>query len=204
MKKTLLFLVLVFTLCFSGVSYAEDIDSPKPIGTLTNEQGEVMEIEGILVNETVTPLTRASNTDMHERTYMYVVPRGVTGQVTADDADSASVTRAYITIYYTTTPDANGNDLYLLTKVSGYWKTPTDQAWVEKAYIDYACVRIGNESQLKTDVTVSNNFSINTGFTDGAPSWVGGTCGANLYLNLRRGTSSAWTLTVTNLLFGAL
>ena len=88
--------------------------------------------------------------------------------------------------------------------MSGYWKTPTDQAWVEKAYIDYACVRIGNESQLKTDVTVSNNFSINTGFTDGAPSWVGGTCGANLYLNLRRGTSSAWTLTVTNLLFGAL
>ena len=63
MKKTLLFLVLVFTLCFSGVSYAEDIDSPKPIGTLTNEQGEVIEIEGILVNETVTPLTRASNTD---------------------------------------------------------------------------------------------------------------------------------------------
>lgn len=197
-------LSLVFSLSYCMFSYAQENDNSKPIGILTNEQGVVTEIEGVLVDEKIMPATRASDLVKYERTYMYAVPRAISGEVTVDEVDDGYVTRAYLTIEYSSTPDREGDDLFVLNKVRGYWTDPTDQAWVENSYIDYACVEINDSTQRNMGVPVSNHFSISTGYTKGVPDWAGGILGANLHLNLRRGTSSSWNLTVYNLLFGAL
>ncbi|MFR9163206.1 MAG: hypothetical protein ACLVK1_05265 [Lachnospiraceae bacterium] len=173
-------------------------------GFVIGENGEIAEIEGVLISERQLPATRSAEYNRYERTYMYAVPRGVTGSVTVDETDDALVTTAYLTIEYSSIVDEQGRDLFLLDRVSGYWKEPSDSAVVTRSYVDYACVRIEEMDQMDTNVPVSNHFSIDTGYTIGAPDWAGGTIGANLYLDFKRGTSSTWSLVVKNLLFGAL
>ena len=88
--------------------------------------------------------------------------------------------------------------MYILDEVSGYWTSPTDSARITESTVDYACIRLGNESQRKYGVDVDNYFEISTGFTVGVPDWTGATMGATLHLTIKRGTESVWNFDLVN------
>ena len=98
MKNRIMFLVIMFILSCNMISYASESEGDSYKGLVIGENGERAEIEGVLISERQLPATRSAEYNRYERTYMYAVPRGVTGSVTVDETDDALVTTAYLTI----------------------------------------------------------------------------------------------------------
>lgn len=119
MKKFLI-LVACFIFTTTVVAYAEDPSTPnQTLGILTDANGNTSIIKGTLIEDITLPSSRSTlSGEMHQRTYMYEM-RGTSGEITKDDVDDDLVTGAYLTIKYNSTPDAKGNDLYILNNVSG-------------------------------------------------------------------------------------
>lgn len=174
---------------------------PGNIGILTTDDGRQYEIKGELVS-VAQPFSNDSN-NTSSATYCYTIPARISdSSTTVPGVDGGNESKVYLTIYYQTkgTPT-----LYLLTGVSGYWEltSATGKTRVESATLDYGCSSLAPQiiTQRKMGVSVSNHFSIRTGFSKYIVSEGGGVMGANLHLNYVMGNSRRWSFTLQNNLF---
>ena len=215
MKRTLslLLTMLLIVSLFSSTAFATEnsaslsqpinqvletiIDTPSK-GVLTSPDGTTKEITGKLVKANIL------SNNLVECTYAYdfIIPRG-SGSITEDDTDSSASVRAYNTVYLSTTSH-NGALYVLLTKVSGRWTILDSQVSVSKCSIQYRCdgVSIDGPGTIQTGsrASVSNNYSVSTGFSDyvGA-GMLGCFVGNQMTLTLKRGSSNTWTFTLGNI-----
>ena len=202
-KFSVLFFVLALCLvtCVPAFAYdSAEAKAPYAVGILTSETGEQYTIEGALVS-----FARTMGTDMDNAvTYRYDLPlsSGSGGSSTVYDYDSGIVSTVYLTIHYTT---QNSPTEYLLTKVSGYWDVFDEKASVESAKLSYGCSgRFPSvTTQSKTNVSVTNHFSISTGFKKYVCADTWSVLGANLTVNYLMGTSRRWSFTLENNLFNS-
>ena len=197
--RRLLLAVLSCLFMFSITAFAADTTAA---GTSNDEDKNIIMVEGVLIEDVSYPMARNLGGQKHIRTYMYEIETASDESHTTSDWDDASVCKAYLTIEYSSYDDANGQPLYVLDRVSGRWTEPTDSAYIVSSKVTYGCTKVEDGSQIG-ERFVSNNFSFPTNFDEGVSNWGGGTLGANLYLDLQRGSSSEWTLHLQNLAFGA-
>lgn len=122
------------------------------------------------------------------------------GSTTESDHDGAYASTVYLTIHYS---HKNTPTEYLLTKVSGHWVISNSNVSVESARVSYGCSGLfpTPATQSVADRSVSNYFSINTGFTKYVTSATNAVMGANLTVNYLMGTSRRWSFTLSNILF---
>lgn len=201
MKKCIaLFLFLACAFQFpiqakEEIAYNKIMNNSSSIGTLVDDSGNSVLVEGELIESNVK-LNSIDSSDI-EQTYKYSLYATKTGELTTSERDGSISIEVYLTINY----NENG-DLYLLTKVSGSWKF-LDRASVTKAQLTYGCNGFGVYNQDNTR-TVSNNYSISTGFSKYVNSNFG-TMGQTLVLDLKMtnnfGNSRYWTFTTQNNLF---
>lgn len=173
-----------------SVSAAEVAESPVPdtmVGYAIDEDGNRYEIIGELVN---TTMPRTSD-GVHSATYAYDI-QDYNEIYHSDDGYSSTV---YLTVYYT----IRDNFHYLLTAVSGHWVIHDYRVSVIDSKVTYA----SGVYHRVANAPVSNNFYINTGFTNftednGSYS----TVGATIYLTYLMGSSRTWTYELQNKVFG--
>lgn len=214
MKKGIgLFIVMIMSLFLCMSSFASETTkmniaanpdsapSPQLVGILTADDGTQQEIIGTLVSTNTTPNSRSLN--CVEATYKYdleVSPRATGGSKTEYGEDGGYASTVYLTINYSY---QNSPTEYLLTGVSGRWEITDGKASVESATVSYGCS--GQFPKLTTQAvqnkSVTNNFKIQTGFTNYIISDVNAVLGAHLTVNYLMGTSRRWSFTLSNLLF---
>lgn len=191
--KKLFTLVLCMALVGSAIIPAraeEPVHATLPevmTGYVVDNQGNTTEVIGELVN-TVVPYSANGE---YAATYAY----DVSMTSTADSPDSGFSSHVYLTVYYKL---RNGQN-YLLTKVSGYWDIEDYRVTVTKSTLDYVCGANGGV----TGVSVSNHFTVTTGFTNFTED--NGTyaqVAARLHLTYKMGTSRTWSFTLNNNVYG--
>lgn len=204
LKKYRVIISLVLVLCMLctltlSVSAQEiafiDSSIRNVVGVLTLDDGSQHQIVGTAVYGH----QRSGQTD-NAITYAFAVPASLAagGSTTIHDWDDGNASIVYLTINYDISDDGSR---YLLTSVSGYWVIEDRYASVESASLTYGCAStLIGRTQRASNVTVSNNFYISTGFTQYIPE-VDGVMGANLTVNYLIGTSRRWSFTLTNNLF---
>ena len=161
-------------------------------GYLYDDEGNCLEVTGYLVD--TNDLTVRSIEDGTSLTYAYNLS-ATDFSTTASSPDSGYSSTVYLTIHYTTRPIGNYTES-LLTSVSGYWEIEDSRVSVTSANVSYVCIGLGTSYQSGSR-SVSNNFSVNTGFFKYA-SEVDQTLGATLTLKYLMGTSRTWTFTLPN------
>lgn len=122
--------------------------------------------------------------------------------ITESGIDPGYCSEVYLTIKCNHTGDIP--DEYLLKNVSGYWRISDPKASVKSAKLQYSCRNLaisGSVNQVVYNKSVSNNFSVNTGFSVYVPKGeFGSMIGASLNLTYLMGTARTWTFTLQNLL----
>ena len=196
MKKIISF-ILALVCCFSPVSvFAQMLPSnsfSNPIGYLTDENGNTIEIEGFIVNNDIAPL---ADNDEFSQTYGFNVPLSVApNDHTLSGPDDGYESTIYLTLYYTTKNE--GATLYRLNAVAGRWviNNPNNVS-VTSAFLRYGCSDAISFSQAGS-CYVENNFHVATGFANYITTYGAG-MGANLTLKYLMGNSRTWTFTFTN------
>lgn len=194
------FMAIVMSLCLWVPVFASSNTHyephSNPTGVLTTDDGTRYLVEGVPVN--VAKTTKINDSTFV--TYRYDIPTlysagGSTEVHAPDDGYSSTV---YLTIQYNT---RNTPTEYLLTRVSGYWEIADPRVSVESASVSYGCSGAFpslTAHQSVLNVPVTNNFGIDTGFTDYVASGSVATVGANLTVNYLMGTSRRWSFTLEN------
>lgn len=170
-------------------------------GTLISDTGEQITVTGHLVETSATPQMFSLNPNSTSATYEYTLYSGSSNELSANELDSTMSARIYITLHY------NGKNTpteYLLTKVSGKWTILDLTVGVTEAELVYGCTGFSSDGIFTTQTDskyVSNNFSVNTGFTHYATDGAMGVLGANLTLTFKMGSTRTWKFTMYNNLF---
>lgn len=109
-----------------------------------------------------------------------------------------------MTLSYTSSPisGSDGNKV-LLKNVSGRWEVSDHSVTLSNREVFYACVDpISQHKQSIIKRPSSNSFNYNTGFSHAVQeSGQDTACGAHMSVDLRHGSSSSWTLEISNTLF---
>ncbi|MBN2794481.1 MAG: hypothetical protein JXR88_03675 [Clostridia bacterium] len=123
--------------------------------------------------------------------------RSSSGTITESDWDATKGVKAYCTIYYT--QNSSADDRYLLTKVTGGWNVEDSSIRISNREVDYACKGWApggyNNSQEGEISSPGLTFSKNTGFSTYVTDDI---IACNTRCTLKRGTSSTWSLSITN------
>ena len=173
-------------------------------GVLTAPDGTKHEISGKLVRASLL------EDDVMECTYAYDIPvsRG-SGNNTEEGTDNSASVKAYNTVQWSTATGNNGAPCALLTRVQGNWNIMDSQVSVTNCSVQYMCIGLvmngsADTSQNVTRSSVSNNYSISTGFSKYVETQgMGCMVGNKMTLTLRRGTSNIWAFEVVNIPFQA-
>ncbi|MED3645609.1 hypothetical protein P4475_02005 [Halalkalibacterium halodurans] len=110
--------------------------------------------------------------------------------------DSVSV-RAYSTIYFTEST-YRGMDYVRLDKVTGGWQRSDTSVSLSNRKVVLGCSGTPVGSQTTTRNPTTNSFSYTTPSTWKRVTAVQSIVGVNTTVTLKRGTSSQWTLKLTN------
>lgn len=128
-------------------------------------------------------------------TYAFDLATSPEYELTAHSANSGYASTVYLTIGYKYAEEW----MCLLTSVSGYWVISDPKASVESASVHYECTGLGQPASQSQTRSVSNNFSINTGFSTYVfENDIYSTIGASLTVNYLIGTSRRWSFTLNN------
>lgn len=131
-------------------------------------------------------------------TYAYNVDLRANGSgtYTESDDDDGNESTVYLTVHYLT--QGSYPTYYLLTAVSGRWVIEDpDRVSVTSARVEYGCSCAIPSVTQESSRYVSNNFWVNTNFTEYIVNY-GASLGAKLTLTYLIGTSRTWSFTLTN------
>lgn len=165
------------------------------VGYLTDDEGETIEVKGTLVNQ-----EKKRNILDNSNTYLFELYRNRSSNtLTSSEKDSTLSIKVYMTISYTKNRDSSGSsNLYLLTKVSGYWNMLDSRVFVSGTpNLRVGCTDFKTSSQIK-NYSVNNYFSINPRFTNAVLLTSGGEMGGTLSIKLAMNNSRTWTFSMSN------
>ena len=195
-KQFLVLVALLSAFCmglfmWTDVAGADEIDAIPEMSATAILTGNDGQAERVALQE-VEAMPRLT-AEGEERTYVADVYSSRNSNLTlsANDADDSLSVRAYITIAY----EKSSNDYVLLKRVSGRWSLLDQSVTVSRAQVAYGCTSLAVGYGQAGHRTVANNFGFYTGFSEMVPISAG-TMGANLTLDLKHGTSSAWSFAV--------
>ncbi len=195
MKKVLAsILALSFCFVLSMPAYAVDAGlyepAPSMTGYLYDDEGNCVEVTGYLVDMGMA-CAYDENNETIAATYAFRSPPFNT---TASGPDSGYSSTIYLTNYY-----SRNEYQYKLDAVSGYWEIHDSRVSVTSAKLSYCSTAINTTvTQRADDVPVSNNFYINTGFTEYGYATDAYTISSRLTLSYLMGTSRTWTFSMEN------
>ncbi|WP_208561031.1 hypothetical protein [Marinilactibacillus kalidii] len=212
-KRTVATFMLIISLFFltaqTKVSANENGNINQPftapqtaVGTLTSDTGEVENVVGTLVEENQgfsTFSESSSDTSDGSATYEYSVYANRTGSLSVSQTDGAVAVRVRLVINFTET--TSGLRQGKIDMVSGSWTRidPTVRVTSQRLIVGTTGYTPSPVQQSRTFNNVPANFAYSTGFTRMTGA-LQGSAGANLTLNIARGTGS-YTFRVTNNLF---
>ena len=197
MKKTLAsILALAFCFVIGMPAYAVDAEpyvaAPTMTGYLYDDEGNCIEVTGYLV-EMGMVCAYDENNEVIAATYAF---RSPPFNSTVSGPDSGYSSTIYLTNYYS----QNGYQ-YKLDAVSGYWVISDSRVSVTSATLSYYSTAMNTSIAQRVDnVPVSNNFYVNTGFTEYGYATEAYTIGSRLTLSYLMGTSRMWTFAMENTL----
>lgn len=170
---------------------------PMSMAVLTTDDG----VQHIVEGEPVLTQYATGDSGAISTTFKYNISERdfISGPMfdTAQGHDGAYASTVYLTITYF---EQNNPNEYLLTGVSGHWVVGDSRVVVTSASLNYGCSEVYPDptTQSKINVSVRNNFSISTGFTDYVSESPGSVVGANLTLDYLMGSSRTWSFTLYN------
>lgn len=204
MKNIFKILSLIFVFVFScsnvfANSFDFNEELPKNIiGSLTDENGNIMEVVGHLEDN----LSVFNDDLQNSATYSFPLYMNSSNELTTNQTDGSISVRVYLTINYETNTEPI--DYHLLTNVSGRWEILDNKVTVEDAVLRYGCTGVSLEHFYVTQVdskNVNNNFNVSTGFDKYVQKEAGSLnaqIGANLKLDLQMGSTRKWKFEVQN------
>lgn len=178
-----------------------DTDMLVDTAELISDTGEVLELPVYEIDTTDVINQFSSDENLHSITYavdtsdiVSAAAASYSGNKYASTWDSTGSIQAYLTIYYTYTNDLSPQ--YLFTSIAGGYTRADSQVSVASQSLTYGYSGIKGSSSV-TKYPTSSSWSYTTGFTTYNPGY-SLKLGGNYTLNLKRGTSSTWTLYLQN------
>lgn len=213
----LTFLFLFFSTSVEASEFDDSdlIEVPEAIeGTLISDEGEEVTIVGELIEPdseiSLFSLSDSANDSesnlvSNEASYEFsIMAADTSGTKTTTQTDNSVSAKVILKIHYTET--ITGIKKAVLTQVSGSYKRIDPTVRINGAILTYGSTGPTRSNpayitQRRTQTVVPSNFSYRTFFNTKVTQLGGGAVGANLGLNISRGTGRSWSLKVSNNLF---